>query len=170
MHERHVARKHQHRRNPFRPGTDQRRMDTADGAGNRQYVLHATLAGKRLPCPARYPDRRAQRPQYGQAPFQQGRGPLPAQTQQALVPAHAPGTPPRQNDTGDPYHVPSCHWRPQKALPRCLPASIMPAGEAGKSVVDRQPSSLLGFLKIIFGFILCTHPHPGTALERLQAS
>ena len=90
-----------------------------------------------------------------------------AQTVTVVIEAE---TPPRQNDTGDPYHAPSCHWRPQKALPRRLPASIMPAGEAGKSVVDRQPSSLLSFLKIIFGFILCSQSLPDAALERLQAS
>ena len=170
MHERQVARKCQHRRDAFRAGTDQSRMDAADGAGSRQKIRHTGLPGIRLSGTARDPDLFTQRPQQNDAPFKQGRGRIPSQPQQALVPAHTPGTPPRQNDTGDPYHAPSCHWRPQKALPRRLPASIMPAGEAGKSVVDRQPSSLLSFLKIIFGFILCSQSLPDAALERLQAS
>ena len=159
-HERQVARKCQHRRDTFRAGTDQSRMDagrwgrkpaedpahnsaghTSARHGTRPRPVHTAAAA-------------------GRRSVQAGSGqyPLPAATGRSGPIRRE--RPPAKTTPAILHHAPSCHWRPQKALPRRLPASIMPAGEAGKSVVDRQPSSLLSFLKIIFGFILCSQIAP----------
>ena len=166
MHERQVARKCQHRREYLPRGARTRAAawtpQMGPEAGRRSGTQFCRIR------PARHETQTCSHSGRSRATLRSSRvGAYPPQPQTGSCPG-----PRRERPAKTTPAIRTTLLLPLAATKRCKTSSCQhnARGEAGKSVVDRQPSSLLSFLKIIFGFILCSQSLPDAALERLQAS